>query len=551
MTSIDNVRLMLRSSYKLIMFCTQEELRAEEELFGLSKGGDKTTPRDFFSWTETAGFQKVGLNEFDSVPCFQRDKAENCKSENPVASLQWIIDRIPDELKGSKPPALYVMKDLHSFISPKSGQSTVIRKLKDTIQALERTKSSVIVLCPTADIPPELEKEAVVVDFELPTQDEILAELNTFIDLYSGHEKATINLDEHEKYRLAKAATGLTMSEADLAFKKALVEDATLDINDIELIVEEKKQIIRKGGILTYEEPGDFDAVGGLDNLKTWLQKREHIFSESARNYGLPEPKGVLLTGIPGCGKSLCARAMSSLWQIPLLRLDMGAIFAGYVGSSEANMRKAINSAEAMSPCVLMIDEIEKGLAGSSGDGGDSGTSSRVFGTLLSWMNDKTKPVFVVATANNFNRIPPEMLRKGRFDEIFFVDCPNTEERKEIFSIHLRKRDRDPEDYDLDKLVKATKDFTGAEIEQAVITGMIEGFANGRNSRDDDFTTDDVLHAIKTTLPLTKTMGAELAQIRARSKDCTVAASRNDDEPKGTSKTSREAPAHGGAQLDL
>jgi SpoVK/Ycf46/Vps4 family AAA+-type ATPase len=551
MTSIDDVQLMLRASYKLLMFCTQEELRAEAELFELSRKGEKRRARSFFAWTETAGFQNVQVNETNSVVVFERQNVDNCKQQNPVACLQWIIDRVPAELNGNESPALYVMKDLHSFISPKCGETTVIRKLKDAVQALQPTRSSIIVLCPFADIPPELEKEAVVVDFELPAHDEILARLNKFVDFYKDEEKATINLDEHEKYRLAKAATGLTMSEADLAFQKALVEDSILDIKDIELIIDEKKQIIRKGGILTYEEPGDFEAVGGLDNLKKWLRKREHIFSENAREYGLPEPKGVMLTGIPGCGKSLCARAMSSLWQIPLLRLDMGAIFAGLVGSSEANMRRAISSAEAMSPCVLMIDEIEKGLAGSSGGGGDSGTSSRVFGTLLSWMNDKTKPVFVVATANNFNRIPPEMLRKGRFDEIFFVDCPNAEERKEIFSIHLRKRDRDPENYDLAKLVKAAKDFTGAEIEQAVITGMIEGFANGRDTRASDFTTDDILHAIKTTLPLTTTMGDELAKIRTRSKDCTVAASKNDDESKSKSKTSHITPAHGGAQLDL
>ena len=283
-----------------------------------------------------------------------------------------------------------------------------------------------VVLGPSSELPPELEKEAVVVDFELPTQEEILQFLNEFVDRHGSNDKVAISLTNAEKYRLSKAATGMTMRETELAFGKALIknqQDGPTNLRSAMLLrsPKEKKQIIRKSGILTYEEPGDFDAIGGLDCLKGWLTKRTNIYSEKAREYGLPNPKGVMLTGIPGCGKTLCARAMSSLWQVPLLRLDMGAIFAGIVGSSEANIRKAIACAEAMSPCVLMIDEIEKGLAGSSG-AGDSGTSSRVFGTLLSWMNDKTKPVFVVATANEFKKIPAEMLRKGRFDEIFFVD---------------------------------------------------------------------------------------------------------------------------------
>ena len=233
--------------------------------------------------------------------------------------------------------------------------------------------------------------------------------------------------------------------------------------------MEEKRQIIRKTGSLSFEQPHAIDNVGGLEKLKAWLEKRRDILTERARRYGIPPPRGVLLTGIPGCGKTLCARAMASIWRVPLLRLDMGAVYAGLVGSSEANMRKAIQCAEAMAPCILMIDEIEKGLAGSDGRSGDGGTSTRVFGTLLAWMSDKSLPVFVVATANEFDRLPPEMLRKGRFDEIFFVDFPNEGERRAIFEIHLDRRGRDPADFDLDALVTRTGDFTGSEIEHSIV----------------------------------------------------------------------------------
>jgi SpoVK/Ycf46/Vps4 family AAA+-type ATPase len=311
------------------------------------------------------------------------------------------------------------------------------------------------------------------------------------------------------------------MDEARLAFSKALCADGQFDGSDVSYIVEEKKQILRKTGSLTFEQPGAIDDVGGLERLKEWLGKRRGILTERARRYGIPAPGGVLLTGIPGCGKTLCARAMASIWRVPLLRLDMGSIYAGLLGSSEANMRKAIRCAEAMAPCILMIDVIEKALAGVGGHTTDGGTSPRVFGTLLSWMSDKTLPVFVVATANSFERLPPEMLRKGRFDEIFFVDFPHAVERRAILTIHLRQRGRNPGEFDLDALVTRTRDFTGSEIEQAVVSGMIEAFADGERP----FTTDDIVAGIASTVPLIDTMRDQVDAIRRRARECTVPAS--------------------------
>ena len=547
-SSIEQTELLLKASYKLIFFCTQEESRAEEALFQISKGRDGFSPRTFCVWTETDGF-------------VSRDGASSegaKKTGDPVGALQWIIDR---ERKQSS-PTLYVMKDLHPFINPRSGRSTVVRKVKDAVRILEATRSSIVVISgPQLEIPAELEKDAVIIDYELPTFELLRSKLVEFADAYRGRRNVVIDLTEDDTDALARAAQGLTMAEAELAFAKALVIDGRLDRSDVAQIIEEKKQIIRKTGILSFEEPGAMHDVGGLENLKAWLSRRRDILSERARRYKIPEPKGVMLTGVPGCGKSLCAKAMASFWNIPLLRLDMGAVFSGLVGSSEANIRKAIRCAEAMAPCVLMIDEIEKGLAGTGGGGGDGGTSARVFGTLLSWMSDKTLPVFVVATANEFDRLPPEMLRKGRFDEIFFVDFPHEGERRNIFEIHIRKRGRDPASFDVDRLINATENYTGSEIEQAIATGMIEAFAE----QEREFQTEDILSGVAKTIPLIDTMHDKIDGIRRRAMQCTVSASKL---PEGNrTRTIREPldlkvdlpvaplndppPASGGRQLDL
>jgi ATP-dependent 26S proteasome regulatory subunit len=543
-SSVQQIELLLKSSYKLIFFCTQEEARAETALKQIAQGRDGFSPREFFCWTETEGFVLKDGKPTDGGK----------KTADPVAAMQWIIERE----QTSPAPGLYVMKDLHPFINPRSGRSTVVRKIKDTLRILEPTKSAITIICgPQLEIPPELEKDAVIIDYELPTFTALRAKLAEFVSTYKGRKNVVIDVSEDDIDALAKAAQGLTMAEAELAFAKALVADNRLDRSDVAQIIEEKKQIIRKTGILTFEEPGDMKDVGGLENLKSWLSKRKDILTERARKYKIPEPKGVMLTGVPGCGKSLCAKAMASFWNIPLLRLDMGAVFAGVVGSSEANMRKAIRCAEAMAPCILMIDEIEKGLAGMGGGGGDGGTSTRVFGTLLSWMSDKTCPVFVVATANEFDRLPPEMLRKGRFDEIFFVDFPHAGERTNIVQIHVRKRGRKIENFDIPRLVEATKDFTGSEIEQAIVTGMIEAFADdGR-----EFNTDDVVSGISKTIPLIDTMQDKIVSIRQRAMQCTVSASKApesevvpDAHPELTDRpasVSEPAPARGGRQLDL
>ncbi|MGL5870220.1 AAA family ATPase, partial [Clostridium chrysemydis] len=381
-------------------------------------------------------------------------------------------------------------------------------------------------------LPTELQKDITIVDFELPTVEDITEILDGMIEANKDSGRININLDEKEKSILAKAALGLTVQEAENAFARAMVEDGRLDIDDLELIIDEKCQVIKKTGILEFIKADlNINDVGGLENLKRWIIKRNRSWMPEAKKYNLPAPKGVLITGVPGCGKSLTAKAISAMWKLPLLRLDMGKIFSGIVGSSEENMRKAIKTAEAVSPSILWIDEIEKGFSGLNG-GGDSGVSSRLLGTFLTWMQEKEKPVFVVATANNINSLPSEMLRKGRFDEIFFVDLPTKKERKEIFKLHLNKKLKNTEvsggievsEDLLDRLSDLTEGFVGAEIEQAVIGALFEAFAEDRNLE-----IKDLERVIKNTVPLSVTQREQILAIRKWANVRAVAATALED----------------------
>src|SRR5690625_5661411 len=352
------------------------------------------------------------------------------------------------------------------------------------------------------------------------------------IALNKDNPRITIDLNEEEEESVIKAALGLTIQEAENSFALSLVMDGRLDINTVDHVLSEKQQIIKKNEILEYIPKSlDMKDVGGLDNIKNWLIKRDRSWLGSAEAYGLPAPKGLLITGIPGCGKSLIAKAVSSLWNLPLLKLDMGKIFSGVVGSSEENMRKAIETAEAIAPSILWIDEIEKGLAGTNSSG-DSGTASRIFGTFLNWMQDKTEPVFLVATANDIQKLPPEFLRKGRFNEIFFVDLPTQKEREAIFKIHLEKRliseisrgDFSLEDTTYEQLANMTEGFIGAEVEQVVISALFEAFAETRAIQ-----MNDLKKAIEETIPLSVTQAEQIKALREWASVRAVTATLRDD----------------------
>jgi len=484
----EELELMIRSRYPIIYLITWEEMRLKRLIQSLATSLNK----QLYTWSVSAGMESNG-----------RTVEENKTAE---AALDFI--------EKSSDNAVFILKDFHPFL--KEEMTVVIRRLRDLSVRLKRSYKTIIIVSPILTIPPELEKEISVLDFPLPTLQEVTDLFKTMIRSVEATRKVAINATPDLLERAVKAALGLTENEAENVFAKALVSSASFDERDIPLIIAEKKQIIRKTGLLEYFDLSEtIKNVGGLENLKKWLDERSYAFTERAREYGLPQPKGLLLLGVQGCGKSLVSKAVASLWQLPLLRLDVGQMFNSYIGASEANMRKAIKIAESIAPVVLWLDEVEKGFGGVTGSGNsDAGTTARVFATFLTWLQEKTSPVFVVATANNIDNLPPELVRKGRFDDIFFVDLPSAVERKEIFHIHLRKRGRAPETFDIESLAAATEGFSGAEIEQAVIDALYRAFPQGR-----DILTNDIGAVINDTVPLSRTMSEDISRLRTWAKD--------------------------------
>jgi SpoVK/Ycf46/Vps4 family AAA+-type ATPase len=346
----------------------------------------------------------------------------------------------------------------------------------------------------------------------MPDTTVINAQLDSIISSLAGNDKVDLNLEPDERELIVNAAQGLTADEIESALARSLVIEKRLSPS---LIVEEKKQIVRKSGILEfYPVQQGMKDVGGLELLKEWLDKRKGSLTQAARDFGIPYPKGVLLMGVQGCGKSLVAKAIANAYRLPILKMDVGRIFGGLVGQSEENMRKAIRIAESLAPCVLWIDELEKGFAGTGSSGvSDSGTTARVFSTFLTWMQDKTKPVFLVATANDVTALPPELLRKGRFDEVFFIDLPAAKDRALIFKIHLEKRGRKGSKFKHKNLAEATRGFSGAEIEQVVIGGLHHAFDEGR-----ELTMKDLLDEAAAQVPLSRMMAEDIALLRSWAK---------------------------------
>jgi ATP-dependent 26S proteasome regulatory subunit len=449
------------------------------------------------------------------------------RSQSPDAALGAIGT--------SNEPTIFVFFDLHHSLgaSGRGAEPAVVRALRDAAELCRRgpVPHTVIIVSPGLALPPDLEKIVTVVDLPLPGMTEISRVLEDIVSANAGAIRVDLSVEDRQ--RLLGAALGLTMSEAENAFARALASDGVIDATDIALVLSEKRQTIRKSGLLEFMPPAEtINDIGGLENLKRWLVKRNGSWLEDASGWGLPFPKGILITGVPGCGKSLTAKCSSSLWSLPLLRLDMGRLFSGLVGSSEQNMRSALRLAEAVSPSILWIDEIEKGF-GSGGGGGDSGTSQRVFGTFLTWMQEKSKAVFVIATANNIDQLPAEFLRKGRFDEIFFVDLPTLVERIPIWDLHLHRRLQPGlpvsetiviSDELIQEMASSTEGFSGAEIEQAVIAACFDAFSERR-----PLVPADLHKAVSNTVPLSVTQAEQISRIRTWAADRAVAATASQD----------------------
>ena len=398
---------------------------------------------------------------------------------------------------------IFILEDFDSYIE----EEKVKFYIRSIAERAKYTNTHAIILSAVYKLPVELEKYVTVLNIPLPDRYDIERTLGQV------ERQCKINLSVEMRNRMVDAALGMTSMEADLAFCLAAVKD-DLGENAPYTVSSEKEQIIRKSGILDYFPKNEnLKDVGGMEVLKDWLFKRQKAYEKKARDFGLQEPKGLLLLGVPGCGKSLTAKTIASSWKMPLLRLDIGKVYQGIVGSSEDNIRKAIMTAEAVAPCVLWIDEIEKGLSGVQSSGiTDGGVTSRIFSTILTWMQEKTSPVFVVATANNINLLPPELLRKGRFDEIFFVDLPNEEERKKIFEIHFAKKNQNSQSFPMEMLSKKTEGFNGAEIEECIKEAMFAAYVD--NPITTVLKTSHLMDAINKTVPLSITMKEQIYALR-------------------------------------
>ncbi len=478
----EELNILIQAQYPLIYLVTSEEERAEQTIATIAQAKPL---RRVFLWTVTHGIVEYG----------QPRNVTQHNTVSPEAAIEWVMRQ--------KEPGIFVFKDLHPFID----SPAVNRWLRDAVASFKGTQKTILLMSPVQTVPIELEKEVAVIDFAMPSMGELNQVLTQQLD-----QNKTRRITTETREKLLKAALGLTRDEAEKVYRKAQVTAGRLTEEEVDIVLSEKKQLIRRNGILEYiEEDETIESVGGLEELKRWLKQRSDAFTERAREYGLPQPKGMLILGVPGCGKSLIAKTTSRLWGLPLLRLDMGRVYDGsMVGRSEANLRNALKTAESISPAILFIDEMDKAFAGSTGSAdSDGGTSSRIFGSFLTWMQEKTSPVFVMATANRVERLPGEFLRKGRFDELFFVDLPNAEERKDIFRIHLSKRRREIERFDLDQLANVCDGFSGAEIEQALVAAMYEAFAQDR-----EFTQLDIIAASRATMPLSKTMTEQVTALR-------------------------------------
>ena len=483
--SIDEIGFLIRARYPILWVVTFEEdrvLKALRDAKGVRDRGKKV-----MQWSITEGWQ--GSTDGGK------------EITDPFKALNYVLQ--------SELNAVFVMKDFHPYLQ----DPTIVRRLRDLREKIKGTRKTLVLVSPVLKLPHELEKEIAVIDYDLPNAQQLGFIRDGVLKSVSADPNVDSSLTDREKEKIAEAALGLTAVEAENVFAKSLVKHKRFDID---VILQEKEQIIRKSGLLEFLHPFEtLQGVGGMQLLKSWLGKRTRAFTKEAREFGLPQPKGILLIGVPGCGKSLSAKSIGNLWQLPLLRLDVGRVFGSLVGSSEENIRRAIRTAESVAPCILWLDELEKGLSGVQSSGSsDAGTTSRVFGTFITWLQEKTTPVFVIATANNVSMLPPELLRKGRFDEIFFVDLPSSDERVDIFNIHIKRAStpthpRLPENFDIPTLVEASEGYSGAEVEESVNSALYDAFDQGM-----DLNTELLLQALEDTVPLSTTMQEDITNMR-------------------------------------
>ncbi len=478
MDGIQAIKNCIVAKYPIIYITSWEEGRVEKLLESITAA--YIPNREFFVWSVSSGMRK------------KDEKVEN--TNDPLKAIEFIISY--------DKPAVFLLRDLHPFINQRPDVS---RALRDAYQALKNTLKFIFLISPFAFLPQELKKEIEIIDFPLPSFEELGSLLNQVLSSF-GAKNVRISLTEDDKKSIILALQGLTFDEAYRALIKSFQGKNTISSDVVEELHLEKKQIILKEFVLEYvHEKLSIDEIGGLDNLKDWLRKRQKAFTPEARKFGLDQPKGLLVMGVSGCGKSISVKAVASLWSLPLFRLDMNLVYSGIAGPPEEAFARALKTMDSLAPAVLWIDEIESGI----NDKVSEGATGRILGYFLTWMQEHTSPVFVAATANRIDLLPAEMLRRGRFDQIFFVDLPIEKEREEIFRIHLLKRNVNPDDFNITQLAKITKGWSGAEIEQAIISAMYEAFNEGRPLCE-----DDLFKIFSRSVPLSTTMYEQIKKIR-------------------------------------
>ncbi|MEG4307616.1 AAA family ATPase [Microcoleus sp. D3_18a_C4] len=517
---VKRLDLMIRARYSLLYIVGAEEEPVEAVIAQVAL--QVTPARRVLFWDLVRGWEDNGSGK---------------------GSVMAALDRVSKT--AVEEYTIFVLRDLHPVLKyPYTEKNAaVVRELRNLTRELKRSKKTIVLTSHTLELPEELKEEVTVIDFPLPNVQEIDSLISHVVE-----KPQQLQVSGLAREQLVKACQGLSRARIGRVLAKALAAKQQINESDIDGVLEEKQQAIRQTGILEFFNSREsLKSVGGLENLKQWVKMRQDAFTDEARRYGIPNPKGVLLVGIQGTGKSLSAKTIASEWRLPLLRLDTGRLFGGVVGESESRVRQMIQLAEAIAPCVLWIDEIDKAFGNIiSGSDGDSGTSRRVFGSLITWMQEKTSPVFIVATANNVRILPAELLRKGRFDEIFFLNLPSESERQDIFKVHLQRlRPTRLREFDLGVLAKRAENFSGAEIEQVVIDGLYRAFGTFVNGQRRDLMTEDILRSIEDTVPLAAIARSQIEDLKRWAAEAGARTASNDthliDELKRYSQRRRDA----------
>jgi hypothetical protein len=531
---IDRLKVLINSSTPIVVMETVEEVRA----LSLVRMACSELNLAVFEWTIADGLVRSGSGaaapQPAAQPAFQSfaqsyvqghvdrartpEAAPNSATGNAIYNTADPVQALAN-LETMTIEAVFVLKDFHRHMD----NPVVVRRLRDVGQKLSANRRTLVLTAPAIEMPPELASLVEFLDLPLPDRDRLREIIRETYTRLAGAHTLKLQLDANGVDAMAANLRGLTEEAAERAISQTVVGRLALSPDCVTDVLDAKKALLKRSEMLEFVDATDnMASVGGLDHLKRWLQQRRGAWDDAARQFGLDPPKGVIILGVQGCGKSLCARAVAGEWKLPLVKFDTAAVYDKFIGETEKRIQKVFRVAEGLAPCVLWIDELEKVFAGSGPDSAsaDAGVSSRLLASFLSWMQERKPAVFVAATCNNVTVLPPELIRKGRFDELFFVDLPSAAERKQVFSIQLTKRKRNPADYDLDQVAAAAKGFSGAEIESAVQTALYAAFA-----RKQELSTEDLLTALSSTVPLSITRAEEIAELRGWAKDRAVWAS--------------------------